>query len=83
VSIHQVGPSSAAAGWAASPRATNYRPFKKVDGVDADFVALPLTSETQVLLENVPAKSVVHFQVTAHNAAGESARSAAASVTLS
>jgi hypothetical protein len=29
------------------------------------------------------AKAVVHFQVTAHNAAGESARSAVASVTLS
>jgi hypothetical protein len=83
VSIHQVGASSAAAGWAASPRATNYRPFKKVEGVDAAFVALDLTSETQVLLENVPAKAVVHFQVTAHNAAGESAKSAVASVTLS
>jgi hypothetical protein len=82
VSIHQVGASSATAGWAASPRATNYRPFKKVDGVDADFVALPLTSETQVLLEDLPAKAVVHFQVTAHNAAGESQRSAVVSVTL-
>lgn len=83
VSIHQVGANSAAEGWAASPRATNYRPFKKVDGVDADFVALYLTSETQVLLENLPAKAVVHFEVTAHNAAGESAKSTEASVTLS
>jgi hypothetical protein len=83
VSIGQVGANSAEARWAASPRATNYRPFKKVDGVDADFVALPLTSEMQVLLENVPAKAVVYFQVTAHNDAGESARSAVVSVTLS
>ncbi len=76
--IHQVGPASAAAGRAASPRATKY----KVDGVDADFVALDLTSETQVLLENLPAKATVHFKVTAYNAAGESAPSAEAVVTL-
>ena len=81
-SIHQVGPTSAAAGWAASPRATKYRPFKKVDGVDADFVALDLTSETQVLLENLPAKATVHFKVTAYNAAGESAPSAVADLFL-
>ena len=80
--IHQVGPASAAAGWAASPRADKYRPYKKVDGVDKDFVALDLTSETQVLLENLPAKATVHFQVTAYNAAGESAASAEAVLTL-
>ncbi len=76
LSEHQVGPTSAAAGWAASPRATKYRPYKKVEGVDADFVALDLTSETQVLLENLPAKATVSIQVTAYNAAGESAKSA-------
>jgi len=53
-----------------------------VEGVDADFVALDLTSETQVMLENLPAKATVYFQVTAHNAAGESARSAVVKVTL-
>lgn len=39
-------------------------------------------AETQVLLENLPAKAVVPFQITAHNGAGESARSAAANVSL-
>lgn len=82
VTMHQVGPTSAAAGWASSPRATKYRPLKKVDGVDADFIALDLTSETQVLLENLPAKATVHIQVTAYNAAGESAASAEARLTL-
>jgi hypothetical protein len=42
-----------------------------------------LTSETQVLLENLPAKALLHFQVTAHNAAGESAKSTVVSMTLS
>ena len=82
LNAHQVGPTSAAAGWASSPRATKYRPFKKVDGVDKDFVALDLTSETQVLLENLPAKATVHIQVTAYNAAGESSASAEVSLTL-
>jgi hypothetical protein len=83
LTAHQVGPTSAAAGWAASPRGEKYRPFKKVDGVDAAFVALELTTETQILLENLPAKATVHFKVTAYNAAGESAPSAEAAVTLS
>ncbi len=82
VSGHQVGANAIAFGWAASPRAEKYRPFKKVEGVDSDFAPLDLTTETQVLLENLPAKATVHFQVTAYNAAGESARSAAVSVTL-
>jgi len=82
VTLHQVGPTSAAAGWAASPRGEKYRPFKKVEGVDKDFVALDLTSETQVLLENLPVKATVHFQVTAYNAAGESAVSTVVSVNL-
>lgn len=82
VSAHQVGPTTAAAGWPASPRGEKYRPFKKVEGVDADFVALDLTSETQVLLENVPPHATVHFCVTAYNSAGESARSAEVTLTL-
>lgn len=83
LTAHQTGPTSAAVTWAASPRAEKYRPFKKLEGVDTDFVALDMTSETRVILENLPAKAVVHFQVTAQNAAGESARSAEAAVTLS
>ena len=82
LNAHQVGPTSAAAAWASSPRATKYRPYKKVDGVDKDFVALDLTSETQVLIENLPAKATIHIQVTAYNAAGESAASAEVVVVL-
>jgi hypothetical protein len=36
-----------------------------------------------VLLENLPAKATVHFQVTAHNAGGDSAASEVVEVTLS
>ncbi len=31
----------------ATPRAQKYRPFLKVEGRDADFIALDLTSETE------------------------------------
>jgi hypothetical protein len=83
VTGHQVGPGSVAFGWPASPRAENYRPFKKVDGADANYVQLDLTSETQLLLENLPAHATIHFQLSAHNAAGDSAKSTAVSITLS
>jgi len=83
ISILQIGPGTSVAGWDASPRAAKYQPFKKVEGADDDFVALDLTSETQVLLENLPAKATVHFQVTAHNAGGDSAASEVVEVTLS
>ena len=82
LNAHQVGPTSAAAAWASSPRATKYRPYKKVDGVDKDFAALDLTSETQILLENLPAKAAVHIQVTPYNAAGESGKSAVVDLIL-
>ncbi len=82
VTLEQRSPTAANATWNAAPGATKYRPFKKVEGVDADFVALDLTSETQVPIENLPAKATVHFQVTAYNAAGESARSAVVKVAL-
>jgi hypothetical protein len=48
--------------------------MNKIHNVDKDFVVLTLTSETEVLLENLPAKGTVHFQVTAFNAVGESQR---------
>lgn len=82
LSTHQVGPTSAAVGWPASPRAEKYRLFKKVEGVDADFIAQELTSETHHLLENLPAHCTLHLTLTATNAAGESLRSAVTTLTL-
>ena len=65
VSIHQVSDNCAAVGGAAYPSAANYRHVIQVEVVDANFVALDLTNETQVLLESLPAKAIVHFEVTA------------------
>jgi hypothetical protein len=44
--------------------------------------ALDLTSEPHVLLENLAPHATVPVQFTAHNAVGESAKSAMVSVTL-
>ncbi len=82
LALHQVGPAAVAIGWAASPRAGNYRVLKKVDGVDADFLPLALTAETQALLDELPARATVHVQVAAHNAAGDSAPGPVATLTL-
>jgi len=48
-----------------------------------NLVTLDLTREEEVLFENLPAKATVNFQVTAYNAAGESAKSAEVSMTQS
>jgi hypothetical protein len=82
IHMTQVGPAAVAAGWPHSPRAEKYRPFKKLDGVDGDFIALELTHDTQVLLQNLPPHGTVHFQLTAYNAAGESNKSTISTLTL-
>ncbi len=82
VNGHQVSATAALFAWAHAPRADHYRPFKQVIGVDASPVALPLTSELDVLLENLPAKATVKFYVTSQNAAGESVASEVVTVVL-
>lgn len=53
-----------------------------MEGVDEEFIALPLTRKTSVLLGALPANATIHFQVAAWNAAGESGRSDVVSLTL-
>jgi len=45
-------------------------------------MALDLTSETQLLLENLLANTTIRFQATAYNTDGESVKSAEAMVML-
>lgn len=61
-----------------------YRHFRKVQGVDADFIQRDLTSETQVILENRRRTEPCTSKSRAHNAAaGESGRSDVVIMTLS
>jgi hypothetical protein len=57
-----------------SMRTRKYKPRRLAE--------LDVTTETQGWLESPPAEATAHFQVTAYNAAGESAKSTEASVTL-
>jgi len=81
--VEQISPTSLKASWAKSTRAITYRPFKKIVGLDKDFVALAPIEATEVLIDGLSPKAVVHFQVSASNAAGESTRTAEIQTILS
>jgi len=83
VMLRQIGPGSVRAAWSNTPRAHRFRPFYKVVGRDADFTALPVEDDLDLLLENLPASGVVQFYVIATNPAGDSPKSATAEITLS
>jgi hypothetical protein len=59
-----------------------YRPYKKVAGTDADFIALAPVNSAELTLEALPAKATVSIQVVALNPAGESPRTPEVQVTL-
>ena len=82
VNGHKVSATAAMFAWAHASRADKYRPFKQVVGVDAAPIALDLTSETDILLEDLPANATVKFYVESHNAAGDSAASEVVDVAL-
>jgi hypothetical protein len=66
--------------WDAAERAKNYRVWKKVVGVDEDFVAVESLSHVECILQGLPAGATVQIAVSATNNGGESARSAVVTV---
>ena len=68
--------SSLLADWADAPRATSYRVFKQVVGVDADFVPAATVSDSDATLTGLPSGATVRVRVTAVNDTGESQPSA-------
>ncbi len=82
VHLRKLGPAAAVAGWSTTPHAQKFRPFYKVEGRDVDFIELPLTSELDVTLENLPATGTLKFYVQATNPAGDSPKSAVAELVL-
>lgn len=63
-------------------RAEKYRPLAQVVGCDADFIALELQRDEDLLMEHLPAGATVRLCVTAHNAARESPRTAVTELVL-
>jgi hypothetical protein len=66
--------------WDAAERAQNYRVWKKVIGVDEDFVAVGTVSDLDHIIAGLPSGATVQIAVSATNTGGESARSAVVTV---
>ena len=68
-----IGPTAAALKWGPTPRAQYYHVFKKVVGVDTEFILVGSPADLDFTLEGLPANSTVEIYVTAVNNGGESA----------
>ncbi|MDB6024174.1 MAG: hypothetical protein JWM68_397 [Verrucomicrobiales bacterium] len=70
-----IGPTAAATKWEASVRASYYRVYIRVIGVDADYRAIGSPADLDFTIENLPANASIDVVVTAVNNGGEGARS--------
>lgn len=70
-----IAPGNVRAALSDTPR---FRPFYQVEGHDADFTALPVEEDLDLLLENLPTTRVLKFCITA----GDSPKGEVAEITL-
>ncbi len=77
-----IGPTAVALKWEAAERAAYYRIYKKVTGVDEQFVAVGSPADLDFTIENLPANATVEIQITAVNTGGESSRTEAVTVVM-
>jgi hypothetical protein len=75
VSATLIGPTAAAVKWTAAPRAEHYRVWKKVVGIDEDFVNVGSPADLDFTLEELPSASSIEVALSAVNDGGESAKS--------
>ncbi|MDB6028094.1 MAG: hypothetical protein JWM68_4317 [Verrucomicrobiales bacterium] len=75
-----IGATTAALKWNASARAEYYRVYRRIVGVDVDFVPAGSPADIDFNLENLPANSHVEIVVAAVNNGGESAFSEAVTI---
>jgi hypothetical protein len=76
------GPGKALASWAHARRATHYRVFKKVVGVDADFVQAGSAKDLEFILKDLTAGQTLQVKVLASNDAGDAPPSAVLSLVV-
>ncbi|MDB6028002.1 MAG: hypothetical protein JWM68_4225 [Verrucomicrobiales bacterium] len=72
-----IGPTAAATKWEASVRASYYRVYIRVLGVDAEYRAIGSPADLDFTIENLPANATIDVVVSAVNNGGEGARSEA------
>jgi hypothetical protein len=70
-----IGPTAASIKWQAALRAEHYRVWKKVAGVDTEFVAVGSPADLDFTLESLPAQATIGIAISAVNNGGESALS--------
>ncbi|MDB6023875.1 MAG: hypothetical protein JWM68_98 [Verrucomicrobiales bacterium] len=75
VIVALIGPTTAALKWPAPARAAFYHVFRRILGVDADWVLIGSPADIDFNIENLPANAHVDIAVSAVNAGGEGARS--------
>ena len=76
-----VGPDAAALKWDAAPRAKSYHVFKKVRGVDNDYILVGSPADLDFTIENLPANTQIDIAVAAVNDGGEGALSEFVTIT--
>ncbi|MBA4149784.1 MAG: fibronectin type III domain-containing protein [Verrucomicrobia bacterium] len=72
-----IGTNAISMKWDKAARATHYRIWKKVIGVDADFVFVDSRGDLDFTIEGLPGNSQVEVLVSAVNSGGESQRTTA------
>jgi hypothetical protein len=80
VTVTLVGPTAISVKWAKAARASNYRVWKKIVGVDEDFVLVDSRTDLDLTIEGLPTGKTIEIVVSASNNGGESARSVMVSV---
>jgi hypothetical protein len=76
-----VGNNEIAIKWDGAARAERYRVWKKVEGVDTEFVLVATRDDLDFILESLPANKKVEIAVSAVNNGGESALSEVIAIT--
>ncbi len=77
-----IGPTAMALKWTAAARAVYYHVYKKVVGVDEDFVLAGSPADLDFTIEGLPANATVEIQISAVNSGGESGRTSSVSVVM-
>lgn len=75
VSVTSAGPSRELAEWPHARRATYYRAFIKINGVDADFRFVDHTEDLDFIYKDLPTGTAVSIYIIAANDGGEAAAS--------
>ena len=82
LTLTPAGPGKLAAEWPHARRASRYRVFIKVAGVDVDYRFYAKTNDLDLILTGLPSGAVVHVRIDSANEAGEAAPSPSVSATV-